>query len=440
MAQFFKPQPKPRTFTTLELVIDSLDLHGVGVARDKGKAIFVEGAMPGERVRVRIVEEKKQHAFAQLLQLLEPSAQRQEPFCPNYAQCGGCSTQHLSSSMQLDVKVDGVRQIFRRLSGHELGAPDFVQTSATEKYRRVCRLSIKYDKKARCARLGFRRRLSHELVEVEACPVLASSLSALIVPLRQLCNRLKSFRDLGHIELCESDDGVVLLVRHNGTPSENDLALVQGFAQSHHLICFIQTEGEPRQLTGSRSPCYRVDGVEVAFAPGDFLQVNRTVNEQMVAKVLEWLAPVADDKVLDLFCGLGNFTLPIAKMAGEVVGVEGVLPMVHRARENAERNGLTNVRFFQCDLAAPFTDMPWAKERFGLVLLDPARPGAAETIVHLLKLSPRRLVYVSCNPVTAARDSQSLLNAGYRLTRWGLFDMFPHTGHVETILLFEKLE
>lgn len=440
MAQFFKPQPKPKSLPTVELVIDSLDLHGVGVARSQGKTVFVEGGMPGEKVRARLVEEKKQHAFAQLLQVLEPSAQRVEPVCPNYAQCGGCSTQHLPSELQLSVKVDGVKQIFRRLAGHELAEPEFVWQSATEHYRRTCRLSIKYDKKARTSRLGFRRRHSQELVEVEACPVLEPALSALIAPLRLLCNQLKSFRDLGHIELCASDSGVVLLVRHNGSLPEQDLQLLQAFATEHALACFIQTKDEPQHLSGEPNPFYVVSGISVGFVPGDFLQVNRVVNEQMVAQALAWLAPTKADKVLDLFCGLGNFTLPLANMAEEVVGIEGVITMVQRARENALRNRLENVRFFQCDLAASFEDMPWAKERFDLVILDPARPGAAETIRHLLKLNPRRLVYVSCNPVTAARDSQPLLKAGYRLSRWGLFDMFPHTGHVETILLFEKLE
>jgi len=438
MAQFFKPQPKPKQTSTLELAIDRLDLHGVGIGRHQGKTIFVEGAMPGELIKARLTDDKKQHGFAQLQKILTPSPQRQTPFCPHYEQCGGCSTQHLPLALQHETKVSGVQSLFSRLAGYELGAPEFIITGDDQRYRRVCRLAIKYDKKARRAQVGFRRRLSHDLVEVSACPVLVSSLSALIEPLRALCNQLKSFRDLGHIELCEADNGPLMLLRHNGQPGEGDLALLREFAAEHQLACYLQCADQPLPLTSREAPFYRLGELSIGFLPGDFLQVNRTINEQMVAKVLAWLAPEAGDKVLDLFCGLGNFTLPLAGRAKEVVGVEGVMEMVLRARQNAELNGLGNVRFFQSNLDEPFVHAPWAKEPFSLVVLDPARPGAAGSMPHLLKLAPKRLVYVSCNPVTAARDCQRLHAEGYRLTRWGLFDMFPHTGHVETILLFEQ--
>ena len=438
MAQFFKPQPKPKTSSTLELTIDRLDLHGVGIARHQGKTIFVEGAMPGERVKARLTDDKKQHGFAQLQKILTPSPERQAPFCPHYAECGGCSTQHLPQSLQHATKVSGVQNLFSRLAGLTIGEPEFVCASAGQGYRRVCRLAIKYDKKGRRAQVGFRRRLSHDLVEVGSCPVLVSSLSALIEPVRSLCNQLKSFRDLGHIELCEADNGPLMLLRHNGQPGEGDLALLREFAARYQLACYLQCAGEPQPLTAGAAPHYRLGELTIGFLPGDFLQVNRTINEQMVATVLAWLAPEAGDKVLDLFCGLGNFTLPLAARAKEVVGVEGVMEMVVRARENAERNGLNNVRFFQSNLDEPFVHAPWAKEPFSLVLLDPARPGAAGSMPHLIKLAPKRLVYVSCNPVTAARDCQRLQAEGYALARWGLFDMFPHTGHVETILLFEQ--
>lgn len=438
MAQFFKPQPKPKQTSTLELAIDRLDLHGVGIGRHQGKTIFVEGAMPGELIKARLTDDKKQHGFAQLQKILTPSPERQTPFCPHYEQCGGCSTQHLPLALQHETKVAGVQSLFSRLAGYEPGAPEFTITADDQRYRRVCRLAIKYDKKARRAQVGFRRRLSHDLVEVSACPVLVSSLSVLIEPLRTLCNQLKSFRDLGHIELCEADNGPLMLLRHNGQPGEGDLALLREFAAEHQLACYLQCADQPLPLTSREAPFYRLGELSIGFLPGDFLQVNRTINEQMVAKVLDWLAPEAGDKVLDLFCGLGNFTLPLAGRAKEVVGVEGVMEMVLRARQNAERNGLSNVRFFQSNLDEPFVHAPWAKEPFSLVVLDPARPGAAGSMPHLLKLAPKRLVYVSCNPVTAARDCQWLHAEGYRLTRWGLFDMFPHTGHVETILLFEQ--
>ncbi|MFC3913190.1 23S rRNA (uracil(1939)-C(5))-methyltransferase RlmD [Pseudaeromonas sharmana] len=441
MAQFFKPQPKTPTRITLEVQVDSLDLHGVGVGRHQGKALFIDGAMPGERVKVRLEDDKKkQHAQAQLLSVLTPSNERQAPICPHYADCGGCSTQHLPAQMQISCKVAGVQQLFRRLAATEIGEPEACVTGPAQGYRRVCRLAIKYDKKARLARLGFRRRQSHELVEVAGCPVLEPALSALITPLRVLCNQLTSFRDLGHVELCAADNGTVLLVRHNGQPPAGDLERLCEFATQHRLQAYLQTDAGPVALQdGALTPGYRIDEQWIRFLPGDFLQVNRTINEQMVATVLQWLAPKADDKVLDLFCGLGNFTLPLGRRAGEVVGIEGVREMVLRARQNAADNGVERARFFQCNLDEPFHDMPWAREPFSLVLLDPARPGAAGVMPHLMRLAPKRLVYVSCNPVTAARDCKLLFSAGYQLVRWSLFDMFPQTGHVETILLFEKV-
>ncbi len=437
MAQFFKPQPKPVSSTQLELRIDSLDHHGVGIGRHQGKALFVEGALPGERVRVRIREDRKQYALAELLQVLQPAAERCAPFCPHYAACGGCSLQHLPLPLQQQAKSKGVQSLFQRLAGEPLGEPDFMLQGEARAYRRVCRLAIKYDKKARCARLGFRRRQSTELVEVDACPVLVSSLSALIEPLRQLCNQLKSFRDLGHVELYQTEGRPLVLLRHNGQPGERDRALMLAFAEQRELDFYLQTEGEPEPLRAEARPYYQLGELQLHYQPGDFLQVNAEVNAALVEQVLTWLAPTSQDKVLDLFCGLGNFTLPLARQAAEVVGVEGVLAMVRRARDNAAAAGLSRVRFHQADLSQDIGAEPWAREHFDLVLLDPARPGAQALMPFLVRQAPRRIVYVSCNPVTAARDSAQLLAGGYRLSRWGLLDMFPHTGHVETILLFE---
>ncbi len=407
MAQFFKPQPKPKTSSTLELTIDRLDLHGVGIARHQGKTIFVEGAMPGERVKARLTDDKKQHGFAQLQKILTPSPERQAPFCATMPSAVVAVPSICPRVCSIQPRSPGCQDLFSRLAGLTIGEPEFVCASAGQGYRRVCRLAIKYDKKGRRAQVGFRRqKLSHDLVEVGSCPVLVSSLSALIEPVRSLCNQLKSFRDLGHIELCEADNGPLMLLRHNGQPGEGDLALLREFAARYQLPAICSAAGEPQPLTAGAAPHYRLGELTIGFLPGDFLQVNRTINEQMVATVLAWLAPEPTDKVLDLFCGLGNFTLPLAARAKEVVGVEGVMEMVLRARENAERNGLNNVRFFQSNLDEPFVHAPWAKEPFSLVLLDPARPGAAGSMPHLIKLAPKRLVYVSCNPVTAARDCQ----------------------------------
>lgn len=440
MAQFFKPQPKARPQGRLTLNVSQLDLHGVGVARHQGKAIFVEGALPGEEVQVSLQEEKKQFALARLEKVLRPADQRQTPFCPHYSQCGGCTLQHMPVPQQQQAKMTGIRELFARQAEIALPEAEAVIQGEAMGYRRVCRLAVKYDKKARLARLGFRRRQSNELVEVSQCPVLAPRLSALIDPLRALINSLKGFRDLGHLELYDTDSRPLLLVRHNGQPSEGDRQRLVQFAQQHELDCYLQTEGEPEPLLAIQAPVYGVADVRLNYLPGDFLQVNDRVNQALVATVLDWLAPTPDDKVLDLFCGLGNFTLPLARHCAEVVGVEGVPAMVARARQNALSNGIDNARFYCADLAEDFTGQSWAREGFDLVLLDPARPGAWQTIGHLCRLAPRRIVYVSCNPVTAARDCAPLQAAGYRVVRWRMLDMFPHTGHVESILLFEQSE
>ncbi|MGL5947746.1 MAG: 23S rRNA (uracil(1939)-C(5))-methyltransferase RlmD [Aeromonas sp.] len=439
MAQFFIAQKKAATPKSLELGIDKLDHHCVGIGRHQGKAVFVEGALPGERVRVRVLEDKKNYSHGQLIKVLEPSAARQVPLCPHYAQCGGCSAQHMPRADQQAAKAEGLTHLFARLG--QITAPALAPLVAGngEGYRRVCRLSIKFDKNGRCARVGFRRRQSSELVEIDTCPVLAAPLSALIAPLRAQLNRLKSLRELGHAELIQAEGGVLVVVRHTGRPNEADRALLQAFAAEHAVDMYLHAADAPLEALAQQfTPHYRVGDLTFTFAPSDFIQVNAALNAQMVAQALTWLAPTASDKVLDLFCGVGNFTLPLARLAKEVVGVEGDLAMVKRAQANAAHNELANARFYKADLSGDIAGMSWAREGFDLVLLDPARPGALEVMPHLVKLAPKRIVYVSCNPVTLARDSHTLAQGGYRLVKLGLLDMFPHTGHVESMALFAK--
>jgi 23S rRNA (uracil1939-C5)-methyltransferase len=444
MAQFFTPKKSSQQPQHIECNVDTLDHHCVGIGRHEGKAIFIEGALPGERVKVRLTEQKKQYAHGQLQKIVQAAPERIEPFCPHYRECGGCSTQHMTLAHQHEAKQQGLRTLFARLGGVTVPPLEPVLTGAEQGYRRVCRLAVKYDKGSRRVQLGFRRRQSSELVEVNTCPVLESALSTLIAPLREQLERLKHPRDIGHVELIADDLGVLMLLRHTGRPNEHDRQQLMDFADAHKLDLYLQSgdagEGsvpcEPLRQT--RTPVYRLGELSLSFAPGDFIQVNRSVNQAMVERALAWLDVQPGEKVLDLFCGVGNFTLPLAAKAREVVGVEGEMSMVRRAQHNAEQNGIGNVRVYKADLAADITDLPWAREGFDRVLLDPARPGALEVMPHIVKLAPRRVVYVSCNPVTLARDSKVLVNAGYRLRRLGMLDMFPHTGHLESIALFEK--
>ncbi|ATU99150.1 23S rRNA (uracil(1939)-C(5))-methyltransferase RlmD [Aeromonas salmonicida] len=439
MAQFFKPQKKSTQPQRIEFTVDSLDHHCVGVGRHQGKAIFIEGALPGEQVKARILDDKKQYAHAALQQVMTPAANRIAPFCNHYRECGGCNAQHLGEADQQAAKEAGLVSLFERLGQIKAPVLEPVLTGESRAYRRVCRLAIKFDKNGRCTRVGFRRRQSNDLVEIEGCPVLAEPLSALIVPLRECLNRLKSQRELGHAELIQAEQGIMMLLRHTGRPNEADRALLVTFAQAKGIDLYLQAVDERIEpLHQAFQPSYSLDGLSLAFAPGDFIQVNGPINQSMVAQALAWLGASKDDKVLDLFCGIGNFTLPLARQAREVVGVEGDLAMVARAEENARCNGIDNARFYKADLSGDIVGMSWAREGFDLVLLDPARPGALEVMGHVVKLSPKRVVYVSCNPVTLARDSQVLVKGGYRLVRLGMLDMFPHTGHLESMALFER--
>ncbi|HDN9014404.1 TPA: 23S rRNA (uracil(1939)-C(5))-methyltransferase RlmD [Aeromonas salmonicida] len=439
MAQFFKPQKKSTQPQRIEFTVDSLDHHCVGIGRHQGKAIFIEGALPGEQVKARILDDKKQYAHAALQQVVTPAANRIAPFCNHYRECGGCNAQHLGEADQQAAKEAGLVSLFERLGQIKAPVLEPMLTGESRAYRRVCRLAIKFDKNGRCTRVGFRRRQSNDLVEIEGCPVLAEPLSALIVPLRECLNRLKSQRELGHAELIQAEQGIMMLLRHTGRPNEADRALLVAFAQVQGIDLYLQAADERIEpLHQAFQPSYSLDGLSLAFAPGDFIQVNGPINQSMVAQALAWLGASKDDKVLDLFCGIGNFTLPLARQAREVVGVEGDLAMVARAEENARRNGIDNARFYKADLSGDIVGMSWAREGFDLVLLDPARPGALEVMGHVVKLSPKRVVYVSCNPVTLARDSLVLVKGGYRLVRLGMLDMFPHTGHLESMALFER--
>ncbi|WP_368231867.1 23S rRNA (uracil(1939)-C(5))-methyltransferase RlmD [Aeromonas sp. s3] len=439
MAQFFKPQKKSTQPQRIEFTVDSLDHHCVGIGRHQGKAIFIEGALPSEQVKARILEDKKQYAHAALQQVVTPAANRIAPFCSHYRECGGCSAQHLAEADQRAAKEAGLVSLFERLGNIQPPALEPVLGGESRAYRRVCRLAIKFDKNGRCTRVGFRRRQSNDLVEIGGCPVLAEPLSALIAPLRECLNRLKSQRELGHAELIQAEQGILMLLRHTGRPTEADRAQLIEFAEAQGIDLYLQAADEQIEpLHQQFAPSYSLDGLSLAFAPGDFIQVNGPVNKRMVEQALNWLEAGKDDKVLDLFCGIGNFTLPLARQAREVVGVEGELAMVARAEENARRNGIENARFYKADLSGDIAGMSWAREGFDLVLLDPARPGAFEVMEHVVKLSPRRVVYVSCNPVTLARDSQVLVKGGYRLVRLGMLDMFPHTGHLESMALFER--
>ena len=444
MAQFFKAsRTKSAKNRILKNVhVEKLDHQGRGIAYFQNKPLFIDGGLCGESLDIQISESKKRYSKGVIKKINQASELRIKPSCPHYNECGGCHLQHLDHEQQIKVKSEGLISLFKRFAKQaamQLEEPIIDQVWG---YRRTARFGLQFDKKSKQLNMGFRRALSNDLIDQKVCPVLLPQLECLILPLKTLLNSLKSRMELGHIEFILADQGVVVLLRHLKALPEGDLQLIQQFSESHQLNFFAQDSKHALVcLSGSEQLSYQLSDWDCTlnFTPTDFLQVNSNVNQKMVAQALNWLALTEDDVVLDLFCGLGNFTLPIAKKAARVVGVEGIQKMVDRASDNAALNNLSNTSFYQADLsAADVAKQEWATQSFNKVLLDPARAGAFDCMPFIAKLKPSHIVYVSCDPVTLARDSQLLLENGYKLDKLGLLDMFPQTGHMESMARFVR--
>ena len=304
-------------------------------------------------------------------------------------------------------------------------------------YRRRARLSLNYQPKTQTLQMGFRKAASSDIVDVRQCPILVPQLEALLPDLRACLGSLQGVRHLGHVELVQAGSGTLMILRHTAPLSHADNEKLERFSHSKGLSLYLAPQSEILETLSGQTPWYESNGLRLNFSPRDFIQVNEGVNQKMVSSALAWLDVQPGDRVLDLFCGMGNFTLPLATRAASVVGVEGVPALVEKGRENAQQNELHNVTFFHENLEEDVTRQPWAKHGFDKVLLDPARAGAASVMQHIIKLQPGRIVYVSCNPATLARDSEALFRAGYQIKRLAMLDMFPHTGHLESMVLFE---
>ncbi|MGF1763106.1 23S rRNA (uracil(1939)-C(5))-methyltransferase RlmD [Aliivibrio kagoshimensis] len=443
MAQFFKPLKTKRIDAKHKAInIIRLDHLGAGIGLLDKKTVFIDGVLPEERALVQLTENKKNYAKAKLIKLLTPSSERVDPFCRHYQECGGCNLQHLSLAGQIKAKQSALDELMSKFSGQELDKQEKAQQppilSADHAYRRRARLSLQFDRPSNALLMGFRKRQSKSIVDVRECPVLTQPLESLLGELHCVLNGLSARRDLGHVELVEASTGRVCLLRHLKPLSVNDLEQLTAFAKQHQLTLFLSPDSNVVDRVYGEAPYYEIDGVEIAFTPQDFIQVNRQVNEDMVQQAISWLDLQSSDRVLDLFCGLGNFSLPLAKRVNHVVGVEGVEEMVRCAQINAESNGLSNVSFHHANLELDITKQAWAKNTFSKIVLDPARAGAPGVMEYVAKLQAHSIVYVSCNPATLARDSQVLLQSGYRLQKLGILDMFPHTGHLESMALFQK--
>ncbi|ENK5209893.1 23S rRNA (uracil(1939)-C(5))-methyltransferase RlmD [Klebsiella aerogenes] len=431
MAQFYSAKRRVTTRQIITVTVNDLDPFGQGVARHQGKALFIPGLLPQEQAEVVLVEDKKQYARAQVKRRLNDSPQRVAPRCPHFGVCGGCQQQHASIELQQQSKRAALSRLMKR-------DVDDIIAAEPWGYRRRARLSLNYQPKTQQLQMGFRKANSSEIIDVVQCPVLVPQLETLLPAVRECLTSLQSQRQLGHVELVQADNGPLMVLRHTAALTAADKEKLERFSQTHGLSLYLAPQSEILEHIRGDEPWYTSDGLRLVFSPRDFIQVNDGVNQKMVRTALAWLDIQPQDRVLDLFCGMGNFTLPLAKAAASVVGVEGVPALVAKGRENAALNELQNVTFFHENLEEDVTQQAWAKHGFDKILLDPARAGAPGVMAHIIKLAPRRMVYVSCNPATLARDSEALLQAGYRIQRLAMLDMFPHTGHLESIVLFER--
>ncbi|HDU5493117.1 23S rRNA (uracil(1939)-C(5))-methyltransferase RlmD [Klebsiella aerogenes] len=431
MAQFYSAKRRVTTRQIITVTVNDLDPFGQGVARHQGKALFIPGLLPQEQAEVVLVEDKKQYARAQVKRRLNDSPQRVAPRCPHFGVCGGCQQQHASIEQQQQSKRAALSRLMKR-------DVDDIIAAEPWGYRRRARLSLNYQPKTQQLQMGFRKANSSEIIDVVQCPVLVPQLEALLPAVRECLTSLQSQRQLGHVELVQADNVPLMVLRHTAALTAADKEKLERFSQTHGLSLYLAPQSEILEHIRGDEPWYTSDGLRLVFSPRDFIQVNDGVNQKMVRTALAWLDIQPQDRVLDLFCGMGNFTLPLAKAAASVVGVEGVPALVAKGRENAALNELQNVTFFHENLEEDVTRQAWAKHGFDIILLDPARAGAPGVMAHIIKLAPRRMVYVSCNPATLARDSEALLQAGYRIQRLAMLDMFPHTGHLESIVLFER--
>lgn len=421
-------------------IID-LDHEGRGFARVDGKATFIADALPGERVRFRYLRVAKDIAEGQCVAVETPSPHRVTPGCAHFGVCGGCSMQHLEPGAQLAIKQRALEDQLWHIGKVRPGSILRPLAGPVWGYRYRARLSVRHVPKKGGVLVGFRERESSFLAALDACQVIDPRVGLKLRELGALIGTLSIRQRLPQIEVACAADVVALVLRVLQPPSEADREQLRAFAAREGFDLYLQTGGPDsiRPLDAARTLQYSPDGsaLSLRFEPTDFIQVNGHISQQTVNQALDWLELAPGERVLELFCGLGNFSLPLARRGAQVLAVEGEAGLVQRARDNAQRNGL-DIRFEKADLFTASGDESWLQPAFDKVLLDPPRAGAKEILPIVARRKPQRIVYVSCHPGTLARDAGTLVHEfGYRLLRAGVMDMFPHTSHVESMAVFE---
>lgn len=427
--------------------IESMTHDGRGIAAVSGKKVFVPGALQDELVRFQRRKRRRNFDEAQLLEVLEPASQRIEPRCAAFGTCGGCSLQHVSESEQRQIKQSALADSLQRIG--QVEPQEWLvpicddSTDGSWNYRRRARLGVKDVFAKDRVLVGFRERHAPFVTNMHRCEVLAKPVDSLIDPLSELIERLSIRSRLPQIEVAIADNVTTLVFRVLDPPTEEDEAALHAFASEHGVQISLQSGGldtvQPMQPPLPLTYTLPDFDIEIEFEATDFIQVNGRVNRLMVAEAIRLLDVSNEHRVLDLFCGIGNFSLPLARQASHVLGIEGEVRQVERARQNASRNDIDNCEFRCADLNVADSKERWHGESWDRILLDPARSGAQELVSNMSRIGPGRIVYVSCHPGTLARDAGILVREqGYQLEAAGIIDMFPHTAHVESIAVFQK--
>lgn len=427
----------------LTVTIESLSHEGRGITHINGKTVFVDETLPDERVVIQVTRQHSRFCEAKVVEILEPSPRRIAPKCDAYSICGGCCLQHTDSTFQVEHKQRVLLELFRHNGGVtpvELLPP---LTGKIWGYRRKARLGVKYVEKKQKVLIGFREKRSSFIADIQKCEVLHPKVGYMLEEIQALVSNLSVYRNLPQIEVAVADNVTVLIFRHLQEITRTDRELLLKFEHDKDIQIYLQPGGidtvTPLSAETRKALTYSLpdQGIEFEFLPTDFIQVNSDINNSMVLLALELLQPENQDHVLDLFCGLGNFTLPLAKKCRHVTGVEVDAGLINRARFNADKNGIKNIDFHINDLSGPGILSNFIKKKYEKILLDPPRTGAKEILEQLPLDKTGKLLYVSCNPATLARDAGILVKKkGFHLQKAGVMDMFPNTSHIESIALF----
>lgn len=423
------------------LTIERLAHDGRGIAKLQDKIWFIAGALPQEEVEARVISTQSKWVNATCERVITSSPLRQKPPCEQAGTCGGCELQHIPYNEQVKLKQTSVIDQFERFASIKINHWQKPLEGEPLGYRRRARIAIRFDEKTQALHLGFRAALSQKIISVKKCLVLTEPLCKLLQKLPTCLSTLATTKNIGHIELFDGNH-TALLIRHTKPLSSNDIQKLQIFCQDNQCQLWLQGKEKPTPYDEKTPLNYQLtldkQTLNLNYQMGDFIQVNANINQQMILQALDWLNIQPEDTLLDLFSGLGNFTLPMATKANKVIAVEVADTMVESSKTNAINNNIYNTRFYQADLSQPIVDKIWAREKFSAILLDPPREGAQEVIKQISKLDTNRILYISCNPATLARDAELLIKQGYQIKKAGIMDMFPQTSHIETMVLFER--